>query len=63
MKDLIDQLEEAIDKARLACAANKAETGKDIGYHFGSLQGMHSGLNQALKIVTNFLEEIGEEKD
>ena len=62
MKELVDQLYEAIDKAQQACAKQHPAEGKDVGYHFGRLQGVHSGLVQGLKILENFLNEADQQE-
>lgn len=61
MRELIQKLEEAILKQRVACATNVPADAKDVGYHFGRLQGVHVGLKQALEIVVNYLSEEDDE--
>lgn len=56
MREVFDLLDAAIQKARLACATSPPSE-KDVAYHFGRLQGVHSGLLQATKIIENFLNE------
>lgn len=63
MKELIDQLMDAIDKAQRACVTQQAPDNRDVGYHFGRLQGTHTGLLQSLKIVENFLNEIDQQEE
>lgn len=63
MKELIDKLAEAIDKAQQACVKQQPPDSRDVGYHFGRLQGVHTGLLQGLKIVENFLNEIDQQEE
>lgn len=62
MKELIDKLVDAIEKAQMACATQQLPDGKEAGFHFGRLQGTHAGLVRATKIVENFLNEIDQQE-
>lgn len=62
MKELIDKFEDAIAKAQRACVTQQPSEGRDVGYHFGRLQGTHTGLLQALQIVENFLNEADQQE-
>lgn len=62
MKELIDELVVAIEKAQRALVTQQPGDGRDVGFHFGRLQGIHTGLVQALKVVENFLNEIDQQE-
>lgn len=60
MNELIRRLHEALGKARYTCSVAKPPAGADIGFFFGSNQGVVMGLERALKLVDGFLNDIDE---
>lgn len=58
MEELIKRLHQELSSARLRVAVSTVPIGADIGYHFGIQQGVCKGLERALKLVDNFLNDI-----
>jgi hypothetical protein len=56
MRLLIEAMHRAIEEAKLQAVALKPNDGRDPAYTFGYVQGKYTGLNEALKIIRDFLD-------